>query len=280
MKRRDFLKTSLAFPLLGAKLQAEDQAKNVLLYNYVKSALHSQVDPSLQAGKDCVSHAITCGINILQAIEHFLDSDTWYGSVASEFIHVGTIKKILKSKRTVDRGFAVKDGIKFVKEYGVLFRRVYGDYDFTNYNYNNCKQLWRRLPNSLLLECKKHPIKTTVKVSSWEEAKNAIFNLQPVIISSDIGFINPESTKLAQKPALRDKDGFVKPRGKWYHAWTLIGIKDDNRPGGCLMSSDGKNWVKGPKGLNQPDGSIWVDALVLHKMLKEYGASYAIADFQ
>lgn len=271
MQRRDFLKSSLTAPFFSFS------EKNVLLYNYVKSALHSQVDPSLQASNDCVSHAIACGVEVLQAIEHFLGSDIWYGPVASEFIHVGTIKKFTNF-RTVKTGFPVKDGIKFIQKYGVLFRRVYGNYDFTNYKFSNCQQLWRRFPNNLLLECKKHPVKTAVKVSSWEEAKEAIHQLRPVIISSSVGFVG----------AVRDEQGFVKPKGTrkiswkhaWKHAWTLIGIKERGRSGGCLMSSHGKNWVNGPKGLNQPDGSIWVDASVLHEMVKNYGVSYAIADLQ
>lgn len=298
MKRRDFLKTiplslSLSLPLLESKsfgwvppsipdnktprfcATGRGKGKNIFLYNYVRSALRFQIIPHYQGDNpDCVSHAGGLGIEFVQAIQHFLNGNIWYGPIATEILHAGT-RKIISPKsrgrklRDKDGGISVHELILFLKEYGVLFRRKYQDFNFIKYDYKNCLQLLRSIPSSLLEECKKHSIQTFSKVTTWEEARDAIFNLQPVIVGSKVGF----------EHAKRDKDGFAKPRGEWNHAWILIGIKDRGRKGGCLMSSWGKNWIKGPKIHGQPEGSIWIDADVLHQMVKQYGDSYAISNF-
>lgn len=287
MKRRNFLKTSL----IGWGIpQLIIGGKNIFLWNYVEHALYSQVEPSRQSENDCVAHAAGLGVEFVQAIQHFLNGDVWHGRISTEILHAGTLLKVSSKMRgwtqrrwfprprpqprkvnPFDGGTTIKESITFLKEYGNLFRRVYGDYDFTKYDYANCDRLLKEgVPDNLLDECKKHPVQTASLVKTWEKARDAIFNLQPVIIGSDVGFSG----------AVRDRDGFAKPSNKkWYHAWLLIGITDRGRKGGCLMSSHGKNWVAGPKSYDQPDGSIWVDKEVLQKMVSKYGDSYAISNF-
>lgn len=304
MQRRSFLKTVPFFfspswgtdrvlpylPIPRFIVTGRGEGKIILLFNYIQSALYSQVDPSKQTSIDCVSHAAGLGVEFVQAIQHFLRGDIWYGSIATEMLHAGTVMKICpksraqagsvgqrrrrtQTKKVVNpktSGITIRESILFLQQYGNLFRRKYGDFDFTNYDYNNVKQLFKGIPDHLLLECKKHPIQTVSQVTTWEEARDAIFELQPVVIGSAVGFDD----------AKRDKDGFAQPRGKWHHAWLLIGIKDRGRKGGCLISSHGRDWVKGPKSYGQPNGSIWVDKEVLHKMVNQYGDSYALADFK
>lgn len=271
MDRRSFLKTiPLSLTLPSLSLAGEGKGKNIFLYNYVHAALHSQTIPHFQQDNpDCVSHAAGLSIDYLQAIQHFLNGDIWYGQIATEILHAGTLKQIVRNRRRFNGGISVDELIKFLQEYGVIFRRKYRDFDFTQYSYKNCYQLLRGMPTYLLDECQKHTVLTFKKVLSWEAARDAIYNLKPVIIGSAIGFDD----------AKRDDEGFVKPKGEWYHAWALIGIKDRGRKGGCLMNSHGVNWIKGPRRHGQPIGSIWVDADVLHKMVKQYGDSYALSNF-
>lgn len=283
MQRRDFLKTiPLSLSLPGyfnpdkICMAGKGEGKNIFLYNYVESALCKRIIVQRQLGPDCVSRAGGVGIEFVQAIQHFLNSGVWYGQIATEILHAGTLIKICPKSRkrkniNIKGGITIHELILFLKEYGVLFCRKYKDFNFTNYNYDNVKQLLRGIPPHLLEECKKHSVRTTKKITDWGEAKEAIFNLQPVIIGASVGFDDAE----------RDKDGFAKPKGKWYHAWLLIGIIDKNgeRKGGCLLNPHGSNWVKGPKKHGQPDGSIFVDIKVLNKMLSEWGDSYAISNF-
>jgi hypothetical protein len=235
------------------------------------------LQPHLQAGKDCVSHAAAFTADLVGIIQHFLAGETWHGKVASEVLHMGTLIN-RPGRHKINSGLTVTECVDFMRDYGMVFRRKYGNHDFSKYSFNNCIKLKRGLPDYIVEECAKHKMRTTIKVTSWEDACEAIFNLQPIVISSKVGFdgIMKKGVKQATQ---RDQYGFAEPRGTWRHAWSLIGINDSgDHPGGCLMSSHGSTWVEGPKYLNQPDGTIWVTPEVLDKMLREYGGSYALAD--
>ena len=289
MQRRDFLKTSAFYILPGgspvrnygwlppflpsqepgyldAFPQAEGSGKGkvVLLYKYLEAVLKQPLIAHKQTGPDCSSHAGGLGVDFVQAIQKILRRDRWIGKIATEVLHIGALKIIAKRN---EGGTQIKDIVTFLEKYGTVFRRKYQTYDFRTYKYANCRQLLKTFPEWLLEECKKCQIIKAHKVSSWNEAKDAIRNLNPIIVGSDIGF----------NGAKRDKDGFVKPKGQWYHAWLLSAIDDKfKRPGGCLISSHGDNWVKGPRRHKQPKGSIWVDKDTLHEMLNKYGDCYAL----
>lgn len=114
-------------------------------------------------------------------------------------------------------------------------------------------------------------IKTAQEVTSWDKAADAVKSLQPVIISSRVGFNNDT-----------DDEGFIRPiDNDSAHAWCLLGVDDRfYRPGGLLLSSWGETWPQGPTRHNQPKGSAWVDASVIDKMVSKYGKSYAISDLE
>ena len=65
-------------------------------------------------------------------------------------------------------------------------------------------------------------------VRSWDECRAAIRNGYPVLVCSDQGFAME-----------RDDDGFCNPRGTWYHAMAVIGVRGGERPGGFLLNSWG-----------------------------------------
>lgn len=288
MLRRDFLKTSASFvlgssqskdygwlpPLLSSDAprfldiypQFEGVGKGtvVLLYKYLESILGSQLKAHYQTGPDCTSQASGLGVDIIQAIQALLKKDRWVNKVATEVLHIGARLTIGNRK---NGGVRIDEVIRFLIEYGTIFRKKYRNYDFTTYNYNNCTKLEKNgIPPWLLKECKKCQC-TALKVSNWNETRDAIRSLYPIVIGSSEGFDD----------AKRDKDGFAKPKGTWYHAWLLIAIDDrSKRPGGCLMSSHGDNWVQGPRRYNQPKGSIWVEKNVLEDMIIKYGDSFAL----
>ena len=50
----------------------------------------------------------------------------------------------------------------------------------------------------------------------------------------------------------------------------IIGMDDTGRrPGGLLLNSWGPDWISGPKRLGQPEGSFWVDADIIDRMLAQ-----------
>jgi len=65
-------------------------------------------------------------------------------------------------------------------------------------------------------EGKKHLIKSTAKVSSWEQAVQAVINGYPVTVASNVGF-----------EMLPRSDGFHHRSGNWGHQMCLIGVDDD-----------------------------------------------------
>jgi len=293
MKRRSFLKGAVAAPFVLTNFQGvtdhgwrpplasaidteylcsgEGEGKITLLYRYYRMALRKNITPSTQSNVDCTSHAGSLGIEIVEALQHLLRKDSWIAPISSEILHVGA-RSVIGGRSS--GGVAISEFAEFIQKYGLLFRKKYGDFNFAKYDYNNCEKLGNTIPPALLKRCSEHKIKTATRVANWEQARDAIHALQPVVIGSMVGF----DAQSGKDKLTRDKDGFVEPNGKWAHAWLLIGIKDSGRRGGCLISSHGSNWVVGPKGLNQPDGSIWIDKPLLERMLSEYGDSYALSN--
>lgn len=247
------------------QLENTGKGRIVLLYKYIEIILKRSLPAHRQTGPDCSSQAGGMGVDFIQAIQTVLRKDRWLGKTATELLHVGGRGKRKKG------GVNIGDLVKFLSNQGTLFRRKYhkdnDSYNFTKYSYKNCEKLTKNgIPSWLLKECKKHQIIAT-QIHNWNEARDAIRNLCPIIIGSTVGFNHVK----------RDKDGFAKPSGKWAHAWLLIGIDDrSKRPGGCLMNSFGDNWARGPRRYRQPKGSIWVDKSIIDKMIKQYGDSFAL----
>jgi len=247
--------------------QAEDSGKGkiVLLYKYLEAILKKSLPAHKQVGPDCTSQAGGLGVDFVQAIQNLLKRDRWINKTATEVLHIGGRQTI--GKRS-SGGITISELLTFLTKYGTIFRRKYQNYNFSKYDYKNCKKLEKTgIPKWLLDECKKCKVIKHYKVSTFNEARDAIRNLHPVVVGSSVGF---ENTK-------RDKEGFAKRNGKWFHAWLLIAVDDKyKRPGGCLMSSWGDTFFKGPRRHKQPKGSIWVDKDILNEMLNKYGDSYAL----
>lgn len=305
MLRRDFLKTSAVMllpsfrgssvrnygylpPILPSPvptlfntypgLEGSGAGKIVLLYKYIEKVLGKSLPAYLQKGPDCTSMAGAMSLDITQAIQNILHKSCWEGRVATEYLHIGGRQLVAKR---YSGGVGIEELMTFIVRHGAVFRRKYKFenqiYDFTKYDYTTTNRLSKDFPSWLLGEGRKHRVDKVVKITTWDEACAAIRNLQPVVIGSSVGFDGVSKYSGAK----RDKDGFVKPKGKWYHAWALIGIDDKSkRPGGCLMNSHGENWVKGPTRHKQPNGSIWVDKDVLSKMLSQYDDCFSICTFQ
>ena len=254
LNRRQLLGVSLT-TLLGHIAMSQEVTRPIsshtkrvaLLYKYLPITTHYQ-------GKnpDCTAHAAAIAVEILNGIEHVLFDAPAPREVRVAYLHA---KSVVRGQE----GASVEDVIKVLQK-GFLWKTG-------PYNFNDHKKL-RGYASKLDAR-----IETVNKITSWDQAANAIKSLQPIVISSNMSF----------KGAKLDKDGFIRPsRKKWGHAWCLIGIDDRfHRPGGLLLSSWGETWPNGVGSRhNQPKGSAWVDADVIDTMLSEYGKSYAISDLQ
>lgn len=270
-----------SFQVAGAHLRNTGRGKRVLLWKFLERLLETPLIPHDQDGPDCVGQGYALGTDILSSVQIAVTRNRrrWVAKAAVEPIYAGSRVEIGEGKL---KG-AGSNGIwaaKWCKDYGILHRRAYlgGKYDFTEYDYNKGR-LWGHIctrctpwgggvPDDLEQIAKRHPIRTYKIVKSWPEARDAIANGYPVVICSNVGFVDT-----------RDKDGFARAKGKWFHCLLLAGIDDySTRPGGLLINSWGPNWITGPKRFGQPDGSFWAEADIIDKMLKQKD-SFAISNY-
>lgn len=268
------------------QLAGSGQGKRALLWKYMEGVTKSPLIPHDQSIGDCVAEGWGLGIDILDCVQIAHGRGSWKGKTATEVIYAGSRIEIGNGKIKGDGSHGSWAG-KWCRDYGVLLRQPYlnGKYDFTTYSgakarkwghiCTKCTAWGGGVPDELEPLCKEHPVKTITLITSWEQARDAIYNGYPVVICSDVGF---ETT--------RDKDGFLPKhhlypniKGKWFHCMLLAGMDDTiSRPGGLIINSWGTNWIDGPTRLDQPGGSFWADADIIDLMLKQ-NDSFALSKY-
>ena len=243
--------------------------KIALLWKPWKKVIGTELTARVQKHKDCVAIATAVALDILTVVQIAQGSDEqWITKSATDAIYAGGRNNIIHSY--VDSGMVGRWAVDYLEKYGNLLMKEYENHDFTKYS-EATSMYWenRKLPESLLQEAKLHPLLDHASVKTWPEIRDAIAAGYPILFCSTLGV----------KDARRDKDGFIKPKGTWYHAWCIIGVDDGRRPGACLLNARGKNWASGPKRHNQPDGSVWVDKSVIEKSML-YGEAHALSHYK
>lgn len=282
--RRETLRFKRAMPSpyfrqAGRKLAGSGAGKKVLLWKYFESVTGGTLVPHDQTIGDCVSQGWGLGVDILDAVQIAHGRGDWNKKCATEIIYTGGRVEVGKGKISGD-GLHGTWAADWCRNGGILLRQPYldGKYDFTTYSGSKARK-WAHIctrcttwgggvPDELEPLAKKHPVKTTTLVTTWEEARDAVCNGYPVAICSNYGFEQE-----------RDADGFVKKKGTWYHCLLLAGVDDTTtRPGGLIINSWGKDWITGPTRLDQPDGSFWADADTIEGMLKQED-SFALSSY-
>ena len=290
MERRDFLKLTASAPFLGLPI-LEEPSYGWLPGHYSKRSSLRNVANHLtcfgkgrvaclwepwkivtgaewlahrQKGPDCVAHAAGAGMDLLTTIQIASGkNEQWIAKSSTDAIYSGGR---LTSNNRFGPGMPGEWAVEYLNEYGNLLRQPYPPYDLTSCNV----QKWakKKLPAALLEIAKQHPLVTYSPVHSWIEFRDAIAAGYPVLFCASMGVSDSR----------RDSEGFVEPKGKWYHAWLGAGIDDQHsRPGACLINSFGPRWASGPKRHNQPNGSIWVDAKIIDYHCRQFGDSYALS---
>jgi hypothetical protein len=262
-----------AKPLAGS-----GKGKRALLWKFFEQVSNKKLVPHKQGSGDCVSHAFGLGIDVLNGVQVAHGKGEYKGKVASEIIYAGGRVEIAGGKLK-SNGMHGSWGAKWCRDGGVLLRKPYldGKYDFTHYSAEKARTWGTKsadtpwgggVPDELEPLCEQHTVKTVSLVTTWEQARDSIYNGYPVVICSSIGF-----------RAHRDRDGFADRWGRWYHSMLLCGMDDTgSRPGGLFINSWGLDWIDGPMRLEQPMGSFWADARTIDAMLRQ-DDSYAISNY-
>lgn len=264
------------FDMIHDAIRDSGKGKTALLYKYVEKLI-GKFNVRHQLGPDCVSHGMACAIDCLKATEIVLkgDFEEWLAETCTEDIYGGSRIWIGKGQLGGGGGSIGAWAAQYCQKYGTLARLLYGNIDLRKYNWS-LGENWgdNGPPQALLPYIKEHPVKTFTQVTNAIQARDAIANGYPVTVASDQGF-----------SARRDQDGFAAPQGSWMHEMCFIGVDDAsvgisggrNRPG-LLCANSWSNWNSGPKRLDQPDGSFWVDYEVADRMLRQ-GDSFSYTDY-
>lgn len=279
VRRKDAVRDFIActhkplFEQQAREIEGSGRGKQVLLWEPYEQVTGEPFVPIYQEIGDCVSHGFTLGAEVLSTVEIAVagEREQWRGKFSTECTYAGSRVEIGGGRIRGD-GSTGAWAARWVMDYGLLLRGVYGDFDLREYRPDLAKR-WGApgagVPDQLEPILREHPIKTATLVQSYDEFIDAIANGYPVAICSNQGF-----------RMQRDRDGFLPPSGKWAHCMLGWGFDDkSDRKGGCIANSWGVDWVKGPKHpLGCPDGCFWVDAKIIDRMLRQ-GDSYALSGF-
>lgn len=249
------------FGITARPIQDSGKGKTVLLYQANRKVFGKDFC-HLQTIGDCVSHGWSLLGDTLNCVQiNQGQRQKFMGEIATEVMYAGSRIEIGQGGCGRGDGSIGAWASQFISEYGTLVRGKYGSIDLTNYDGNRARS-WgmpgKGVPDELETLIREHPVKTVSLVQTYEEARDAIANGYPVAVCSNQGF--QES---------RDSAGFARPSGVWGHCMCFIGCDDAySRPGLLCMNSWGPSWISGPKRNDQPEGSFWVDADTVNRMLR------------
>jgi len=222
---------------------------------------------------DCVSHGAAGAVQTLMCVEivEKNDPEKWIAEVATEPIYAGSRVEVGRGQLGDGDGSLGSWGAEWVKEWGILLRQKYGQYDLRRYSGAKAKE-WGRARNGCpdILEpiAREHPVRTVSLYRSYDEARDGLANGYIPTVASMQGFTTT-----------RDGEGFLRPSGRWPHQMYFVAADDEyRRPGLLCVNSWGNDWVTGPKRHGQPQGSFWVDADVVDGMAGQ-GDSWMHSNF-
>ncbi len=254
--------TDAATPIIDS-----GKGKTALLFLQVRAVRGSDIIRHQTVG-DCTGNGGAMAVDVVRAVQ----KDDLSKITMVEALYAGARIEISGGDFGSGDGATGAAVAQCANKLGTLVYDTYGSLDLREYS-GARSRAWGRpgagIPDELEPIARKHPVKTIARVGSYEEARDAIANGYPVTVASNQGF---NST--------RDSQGFLRRYGSWPHQMCFIGMDDTGaRPGLLCMNSWGPDWVSGPKRLDQPEGSFWVDAAVADRYMIGAGDSWAFSNF-
>lgn len=240
---------------------ADETPDHLYLWDFAKKATGALLPPVSQGQiGSCVSFGTNRAIEYTMCVQIAQKMLEEFHMIAQEVTYGGSRVEVGGGKMSGDGSIGAW-AAKFVKDWGVVSRGVYGKYDLTKYSETTCKQFGRSgVPTELEAEARKHPVKETVMVSSWDQAKKALVQGYGIAICSNQGF----SMK-------RDANGIAKTSGSWAHCMCLSGWATINKKEyGRIDNSWGPDAHTGPVGPGEPGPEgFYADSKIIDKMLAQ-----------
>jgi hypothetical protein len=242
-------------------MTAATPTEPILLYKAWRQVLGKDPQYIAQQIGDCVSFGHAHGNDLLQCIEIGLGEPSIFEETDTEFIY-GESRKVAGILSGQDGSYGAA-AVKAMTTVGMLSRVMLGADG--GYSGDRAKR-WGLSGPPANLEQKAGSFKlgAAALVTQWSELVAAIQNGYPVTTCTGQGFT-----------LTRDSDGFARVRGTWGHCMCIAGVRFD-RPGACILQSWGPDCPTGPRGLDQPTFSFWVDQAVVERILAE-GDSWALS---
>ncbi len=241
---------------------------DVFLWDASRKVLGDLIPPRDQGPIGaCVGFGTATAVEHLSCVQIAGGSREEFRELTPELIYAGSRVEIGGGRIRGDGSIGAW-AARFVQQYGVVPRGVFGRFDLQKYDAARCRMLGDSgVPNELEPVAKQHPVKSITNVRSWPECRAAIRNGYPMIVCSSQGF-----------RMMRDADGFGVPQGTWYHCMAIVGVCGGRRPGGFVVNSWGANAHSGPLGPGNPTAAgFWIDAAILERMLSQ-GDSWAMSN--
>lgn len=245
--------------------------QRVVLWDASKKATGAHLPTLNQQIGDCVSMGAT------NATDYLSCADIVIRNQSEKFRHAfmpyvyGTSRVLVGGQRNYSDGSVGVWAADAVRKYGVLW----ADYTGVPAYSKDVAKEWgaKGPPKDLVTYATAFPIKTTAKVSSYTEARDALSNYYPIAVCSNRGFkMNGTAVKVGDRQML-----FGSPSGTWNHCMCFCGVDDNpTRPALYCLNSWGPDAHGAPLD-GAPPGGFWVDAEVADKMLKQ-DDSFAYSD--
>jgi hypothetical protein len=245
-----------------------DGPDDVFLWDACRTVTGDLLPPRNQKGVGaCVGFGTAAAVEHLMCVQIANGSDEEFRELAPEMIYAGSRVEIGGGRVRGDGSIGAW-AARFVNEYGVVPRDVYGSHDLREYDEERCREFGRTgVPDELEPLAREHPVQSVANVRTWDECRAAVRNGYPLIVCSSQGFT-----------MTRDADGFCSPRGRWYHCLAVVGVRGGKRPGAFLLNCWGPNTHTGPRGPGDPSpAGFWAEAWVVDRMLRQ-GDSWAFSD--
>lgn len=218
----------------------------------------------------CVGFGTTTGVERTEASEIVLR-----GGTKEEFAFFSEEVTYAGSRVEVGGGRIRGDGsngswaAKFVTEWGMVPKGVYGDLDLREYSAARARSWnYSGVPDFLEPTARKFPVKSAARITNTRDAQAALASGYGIQMASSLG-----------AGRNRDNNGVVRESGRWAHSMCVDGYHQDGatRLYFHVENSWGTGYHTGPTGWGNPtEAGFWIAADSIDRALRQ-GDSYAFS---